>query len=70
MITGKEKIIKNNSLPVNTAAGPGLSEKSRGQFIIWWVYYGSICSLMETPDHRTPLWTNVIRGFSVQMSEY
>lgn len=66
---------QNNGLPVNTAAGlqtklPGSPEKSRGQFIIWLIYYGNICSLTETLDHRTSLWANIIRDFSIQKSEY
>lgn len=54
VITGRERIIKTNGLPVNTAADlqttlPGLPQKSRGQFIFWWVCHG-ICSSMEASD--------------------
>ena len=49
---------------------PGLLERSRGQCIIWWVYHSSICSLMETPDHSTLLWANVITDFNERMSGY
>ena len=73
-IAGRERMVKNtvflNAFAALQTKLPGLLERSRGQCIIWWVYHSSICSLMETPDHSTLLWANVITDFNERMSGY